>query len=178
MLRNDQNRTHGWDVELTCSQCGTGALPRYEGWSPSLSGYTNVNIQVFAKVACTKCGKRLTGEAGRKLADLFDNLEITAENRNIITGFITRLFLVPAVLAFVLFLGAQMDWWGWGLGTVWILLISALAIPVFVFWKNSQIAGLPTRCECGKPHYIFMGTLENNHCYRCFSCGKLLKVRE
>ena len=178
MLRSNQNRSYGWDLELACDQCGFEGLPRYEGWSPGLEAGLGPQVQVYAKVACPKCGRRLTSEAGKKLTDLFRGLEIPVENKRVLTQFVSRLFLVPAGLAFVLFFGMQMDWWTWGMGTLWILIVSAIAIPVIVLARNRNLAGLAMRCECGKPHHIYMGTLDGEHCYRCYSCGRLLKVRE
>src|SRR5574337_225431 len=170
---NTLQKTYGWDVALTCGQCGVTGLPRYEGRSPSLHTNAGANVQVYAKVACPKCGNRLTNEAGRKLTELFSELDIPPANRKLISRFITFLFAAPAGLAFVLFFGMQMDWWGWGLGTVWILAASAIAVPLLVLWRNNRIARLPDRCECGKPHYVFMGALDGGSCYRCFSCGRL-----
>ncbi len=178
MLRSTKNRIYGWDVELTCEGCGSAGLPRYEGWSPDLDSGPDGTIQVYAKLACAKCGRRMTREAGKKLTDLFREVDIPGENRNILTRFITRLFIVPAGLAFLLFFGMQMDWWSWGMGTVWILAVSAITIPVIVLLRNRQLAQLPNRCECGKAHYVYMGTLSGEQCFRCFSCGRLLKVRE
>jgi DNA-directed RNA polymerase subunit RPC12/RpoP len=175
---NRLQKTHGWDVELTCGQCGATTVPRFEGWSPALSTNLGPHVQVYAKVACPKCGSRLTDQAGRELTELFRDLDIPPKNKSVITQFVTRLFLIPAGLAFVIFFGMQMDWWGWGLGTVWVLLVSAVAVPLLVLSRNRQIAALPGRCECGKPHYVFMGTLDGSYCYRCFSCGRLMKLRE
>jgi hypothetical protein len=178
MFRADLNRSYGWDVELSCSHCTFSGLPRYEGRSPSLNTNNARNVVIHAKLACPQCGSRLTSEAGRKLIALFGDMDISERNRKILVRFITRLFLVPAVLAFVLFFGMQMDWWRWGLGTLWVLLVSVATIPLVAYLKKKELAGLPMECECGKPHYIFMGSIDNNHCFRCFSCGRLLKVRE
>jgi hypothetical protein len=178
MLRSSQDRNYGWDVELTCPQCGTSGLPRYEGWSPSLESNSGAHVQVYAKIACPKCGRRLTDEAAKKLVQLFSARDIPAENKKLISRFIARLFLVPAGLAFVLFFGMQMDWWNWGLGTVWILIVSAIAVPMIVLARNRRIAELPNHCACGNAHYVFMGTIDSSHCYRCFSCGQLMKLRE
>jgi ribosomal protein S27E len=177
MLRRSQNRIYGWDVELTCEQCGFAGVPRYEGWSPGLDSGLGENVRVYAKVACPSCGRRLTKEAGKRLIALFRGLDIPAENRRVLSRFILRLFLVPAGLAFVLFFGMQMDWWNWGMGTVWILVVSAIAIPPLVLVRNRRLADLPTRCDCGKAQYVFMGALEGEHCYRCYSCGRLMKLR-
>ncbi len=178
MLRNHKNRTYGWDVELPCSKCKASGLPRYEGWSPSLTTSGVGAVQVYAKVACPQCGKRLTDEAAQKLAALFRDLDIPAANKQVIGKFIQRLFLVPAGLAFILFFGMQMDWWSWGLGTIGILIVSAIALPLILVSRNKQLAQFPKHCECGKPHQVFMGSLDDAACYRCFSCGRLMKIRE
>jgi hypothetical protein len=171
-------KNYGWDVDLTCTKCRFSGLPRYEGWSENLQTGIGGNVTIFAKVACPQCGRRLTDEAGRKLADLFEGVGIGDQNRKILTRFIAGLFSVPFVLAFVLMFGVQMDWWGWGLGTVWVLLASALSIPLLVMMKAKRIGELSLRCACGKPHYVYMGSLDNEQCYRCYSCRQLLKVRD
>jgi hypothetical protein len=171
-------KTYGWDVELTCSQCKFSGQPRYEGWSPSLKTGIAGNVTVYAKVACPQCGRRLTGEAGGKLVDLFRDVDVPAQNKRIANWFIAGLILVPFALAFVLFFGMQMDWWGWGLGTVWVLVVSAVAIPVLVVLKNNRVGELSLQCDCGRPHYVYMGSLDGAYCYRCFSCGRLLKLQE
>ncbi len=174
----DRGANYGWDVELSCSQCGFSGKPRYEGWSRSLKANTAENATIYAKLACPKCGRRLTDEAGRKLVDLFRNVDLPDQNKKIISRFIATLILVPVALAFVLFFGMQMDWWGWGFGTVWILLVSAVSLPLLIILKNKRVAALPLECACGKPHYVCMGLLDDTHCHRCFSCGRLLRLRE
>jgi hypothetical protein len=171
-------KTHGWDAELTCGKCGASGKPRYEGRSPSLNAGIGPGVTIYAKLACPQCGRRLTEEARRKLVDLFRDAAIPEQNRKVLRNFIAGLILVPFTLAFVLFFGSQMGWWGWGLGTVWVLLISAVSIPLLVMHKNNRIARLPFQCDCGDPHYVFMGLLDDTQCYRCFSCGRLLRVRE
>ncbi len=178
MLRSNTNRTYGWDVDLTCRRCGFSGLPRYEGWSTGLETGLGARVQVYAKLACPKCGSRLTAEAAEQLGTLFRDTDIPAQNKKVLTQFILRLFLVPAGLAFVLFFGMQMDWWNWGMGTLWILIISAIAIPVIVLARNRALAGIPGQCTCGNAHYVYMGALEGEHCFRCYSCFRLLKIRE
>ncbi len=53
-----------------------------------------------------------------------------------------------------------------------------LLLPPAIFWFNWQIHGARHRCECGQPAYVFMGLLERSYCYRCSTCGKLLRVRD
>lgn len=175
---SQRQKTYGWDLELTCSRCKHAGLPRYEGWSQSLQTNAGGGVQVYAKVACPKCGSRLTDEAGNKLLDLFSDVEIPQRNSKIMKQFIAGVILVPFTLAFVLQFGTQMDWWGWGLGTVWILVVSAVAIPLLVLRKKKSIAKLEKTCACGKPHQVFLGSLDDADCYRCFSCGRLMKLRE
>ncbi len=173
-----KQKTYGWDLELTCTRCRNTGLPRYEGWSQNLQTNTGAGVRVYAKVACPKCGNRLTNEAGSKLVDIFRSIELPEKNKKIMKTFIAGIILVPFVLAFVLLFGTQMDWWGWGLGTVWILVVSAVAIPLLVLQKNKEIGKLAGSCGCGKPHQVFLGSLDDADCYRCFSCGRLMKLRE
>lgn len=163
---------------MTCGRCKYHGKPRYEGWSPNLTTELGSNVTIYAKVACPECGRRLTEEAGSKFVALFKDVAVSGRNRKILRSFIANLILVPAVLAFLLFFGMQMGWWGWGLGTVWILMASVVSIPLLVYVKNNQVAGLALQCGCGDPHPVYMGLLEDSFCYRCFSCGRLLKLRE
>ena len=169
---------YGWSVELTCAHCNFSGLPRYEGWSPGLTAESDSGPTIHAKLACPKCGNRLTGEAGRKLASLFKDVAIPEQNDKIIKSFIGGLITFPVALAGLYFMGMQMDWWRWGFGTVLLLAASAAYIPALVIVRNWRIAGLRTRCECGDPTYVFHGLLERTSCYRCASCGRLLRLRD
>ena len=171
-------KIHGWGLELTCGQCKFSGLPRYEGWSPELSHENDNGPAVFAKLACPKCGNRLTAEAGRKLAELFKNVAVPAENEKIVKSFISGLLIFPGALAFLYFFGVQMDWWPWGLGSIWLLLASTVFIPLLVLVTNYRIARLRDRCECGAPMYIYHGLLGRTYCFRCSSCGRLLRLRD
>jgi DNA-directed RNA polymerase subunit RPC12/RpoP len=131
---------------------------------------------IYAKVACPKCGQRLTDEAGRKLVELFKDVSIPEENGTIIKQFIAGLILVPFALAFVLLVGAQMDWWGYSAFV--FLAVSAVFIQPLIMLMNYRIAMLRSRCDCGEPVYLFMGMLGRTYCYRCSSCGRLLRLRD
>ena len=170
--------THGWSVELTCSQCGRSGLPRYEGWMADVKEGGFDSPTVYAKLACPECGRRLSDEAGRNLTALFGELAVPAGNESIVQGFIAGLILVPVLLAALFIIGMQMDWWDWEYGAVSVLLISAASIPVLVMIRNYRIALLRERCDCGKPSYLFMGLLGRTACYRCSSCGNLLRLRD
>ncbi len=168
--------THGWDVELICSQCAQRGHPRYEGWSPDLTVSVGGNPTIYAKLACTKCGRRLTEEAGRKLVELFKDVVIPEQNGKIIKAFIAELIIVPFVFAALLFVGVYLGWWGYSAFA--ILALSALFIQPLVMRMNYKVAMLRSQCACGQPNYIFMGLLGRTYCYRCSSCGRLLRLRD
>ena len=168
--------THGWNVELTCTQCALSGQPRYEGWSPDLTLNVSGHPTIYAKLACPKCGRRLTDEAGRKLVELFKDVAIPEQNGKIITTFIAGLIIVPFVFAVLLFVGVQFGWWGYSAFV--ILALSAAFIQPLVMRMNYRIAMLRSWCACGQPNYIFMGLLGRTYCYRCSSCGSLLRMRD
>ena len=167
---------HGWNVELTCTQCALSGQPRYEGWSPDLTANVSGHPTIYAKLACPKCGRRLTDEAGRKLVELFKDVAILEQNEKIIKTFIADLIIVPLVFAALLFVGVQFGWWGYSAFA--ILALSAAFIQPLVMRMNYRIAMMRSRCACGQPNYIFMGLLGRTYCYRCTSCGRLLKLRD
>ena len=168
--------THGWDVELTCTQCAQSGKPRYEGWSPDLTLRVSGHPTIYAKLACPKCGRRLTEEAGRKLAEVFKDVAIPEQNGKIIKAFIAGLIIVPFVFAALLFVGVQFGWWGYSAFA--ILALSAVFIQPLVMRMNYRIAMLRSQCACGQPNYIFMGLLGRTYCYRCSSCGRLLRLHD
>jgi len=166
---------YGWSVELRCDACGFQGLPRYEGklQAPAPVGDRPA---IYAKVTCSKCGNRLIDAAGRKLTELFRDTAVPEENKIIIKKFILGLFLIPLAFALLLVAGVQQGWWSYSAFA--ILLLSALFIPVTVVHMNYRIAMLRSRCECGNPAYVLMGLLDRMYCYRCSSCGRLLRLRD
>jgi hypothetical protein len=168
--------THGWGAELTCAQCAFNGLPRYEGWSPNLTVNISGRPTIYAKLACAKCGRRLTDEAGKKLVELFKDVAIPKQNVNIIKEFIAELIIVPFAFAALLFVGVQFGWWGYSAFA--ILAVSAAFIQPLVMRMNYRIALLRSRCDCGHSNYLFMGLLGRTYCYRCSSCGRKLRLRD
>jgi ribosomal protein S27E len=174
--RSAITHTHGWNVELSCSQCGFRGLPRYEGWIKNGVMHAGDKPTISVKIACRQCGRRLTDEAGGKLVELFNDVTIPEENRKIIKEFIAGIFLVPVLFALLLFAGTRMGWWGYSAFV--ILALSAAVIQPLVMLMNYRIALLRKRCDCGRPDYVFMGLLGRTYCYRCSSCGSLLRLRD
>lgn len=173
--RSVVSQSYGWNIALACGQCKTSVMPRYEGRSQHMSPGAG-DATVFAKLACPACGQRLIDEPVRKLAELFPEVAISAQNHRIIREFIAGLVIVPVTFAFLLFMGLQMGWWGnhaFGL-----LALSAAVIPLLVMLKNYRIALLRSVCECKKPEYLFLGILQGTNCYCCSSCGRLLRLQE
>ena len=168
--------THGWNLELTCPHCGHRGLPRYEGWMPDIAENAGDRPTIYAKVACTRCNGRLHDEAGRKVAELFPEVQVPEQNAAILKAFILGLFIVPSLFAGMLFLGVQMGWWRYSAFA--ILALSAVFIQPLVMRMRYQIALLRSRCDCGQPNYVFLGLLGRTSCYCCSTCGRLLRLRD
>jgi ribosomal protein S27E len=169
-------QTHGWNIELQCPQCGLAGLPRYEGWMQNIAMNSGDKPTIYAKVACSRCGKSLRDEAGGKLFALFTGVAVPAQNAGVIRDFILGLFIVPLVFAAMLFLGVQKGWWSYSAFVV--LALSAVLIQPLVMLMRYRIAMLRSRCDCGDPNYVFLGHLGRTDCYRCSSCGRMLRLRD
>jgi hypothetical protein len=150
-------------------------MPRYEGWSAHMAPGAG-DATIVAKLACSVCGQRLIDEPVRELANLFAGVPLSAQNQRIIKEFIAGLVIVPVTFAFVLFVGLQMGLWG--NNAFGLLLLSAAVIPLLVMVKNYRIAMLRSSCDCKKPAYQYLGTLQGTCCYCCSSCGRLLRLQE
>ncbi len=174
--RERLEHTHGWAVPLTCTHCGHEGLPRYDGWTPSMAVRFGGRPTVYANVFCEKCGEALKEEAGGKLVDLFAEQATDARSQRLLWNMVGALFVVPLLFAALIGLGVWNGWWG---GWVFSLLaLLAFFLGPAVMWVNCRIHSIRHECECGNPNYLFMGLLGRSYCYRCSSCGKLLRLRD
>ena len=167
---------HGWQVELECSQCGHVGLPKCDGWTPSNVIRLGDKPTIYANVTCPECGKSLKDEAGHKLVELFSGVVTSAQNKRLLYGFVLVALVLPLILFAVLYTGFVVGWWG-NLAFVWLNLVWILATPAILVF-NYKVASIRFICECGKPHYLFMGLLGRSCCYRCSTCGRLLRLRD
>ena len=160
---------YGWEVELTCPDCGHTGLPRHEGWEPNSAINFGNTPTMFARVACESCGRDVHPVAGDKLRVMFSEITVPKANRRLIVWFVVAVILLvtlPMVAQFVLRPGFHVASFG-----------AILVLPlIFVF--NYRVASMRRRCPCGTPKYIFMGLLGRFYCYRCSSCGNLLRLRD
>lgn len=171
LLQNYQKamqREHGWEVELTCPDCGCTTRPLYEDWdSKSAINFGNTPT-IFACVACAECGRALRSVAGERLVAMFSDIAVPRANKRLIAWFV-----VVAVLAVLLPLAAQFVLRP-SFNVTWIGPV--LAGPMILVF-NYRMASITRRCPCGTPKYLFMGLLGRSGCYRCSSCGRLLRLR-
>ncbi|MDY0165578.1 MAG: hypothetical protein RBS80_03495 [Thermoguttaceae bacterium] len=107
---------------------------------------------------------------------MFADVPTPARNRRRILMFLALLIGLPMLLSVAVWAGVQHGWWGNAVYTALAVLPPAL-VPA-IFWFNWRIHGIRHRCECGKPVFLFMGMLGQSYCYRCSSCGKLLRLRD
>jgi hypothetical protein len=167
---------HGWEVQLLCPICGYRGLPDYGGWTASAALNFADQPTIFANVTCQKCGQDLKQEAGEKLVEMFTGVPTPTLNRQLLLTFIGLMVGVPMITFAAIWAGIQLGWWGNVAYTV-LAGLSLLLLPA-MFWFNWQIHGIRHRCECGNPDYLFMGMLGRSSCYRCSSCGRLLRLRD
>ena len=167
--RRGVQHEHGWELELTCPACGHTAPPHYEGWKPNKAINFGSTATVFALLSCAECGHGLREVAGRELVALFSDVTVPKVNRRLIAYFtvaVVLLVLLPIVAQYLFRPSFH-------IGSYGILLVLPL---IFVF--NYRVASLRMRCSCDTPKYLFMGLLGRSYCYRCSTCGRLLRLRD
>ncbi len=174
--RETMQHQHGWQVELECSKCAWSGIPVYNGWKPGLAMNFGQKPTIYADLNCPECGSELKNEAGKKLVELFTEISITGINKRLLIGFIAILIGLLSILGVGIYVGIHFGWWGRSAFTG-LALLPALIGPMIIYF-NYKIASIRKNCQCGKPDYIFMGLLGRTSCYRCSSCGKLLRVRD
>lgn len=168
----DLRHTHGWDVELACPACGTVAVPVFGGWTPSGAIRFGNAPTIYADLRCPNCGARQDDPAGAKLVELFARVEVPAANKRLMTAFIALIVSFEVAGTIFILLG------GWrALGGALVRAPLLLLAPTLL-WFNRRIASIRSRCECGRPDHKFMGLLGRSYCYRCSSCGRLLRLRD
>ena len=172
--RERMQHQHGWEVELKCLSCGTTGIPTFNGWTPDMSMNFGNAPTIYGILHCSTCGADLKGAAREKLPELFADVTVPARNRRLMLGFVLFFigfvaFLVAGVFLFIVV--------GWKISAFLMPPLMILAAGAR-FWFNYQIASMRYQCECGNPAYKFMGLLGRSYCYRCSSCGKLLRLRD
>ena len=168
--------SHGWDVELQCNHCGWTGVPLYNGWIPSTAMNFEVKPTIYANLRCPECGKDLKEEAGTKLVELFKDVELDKRNKAVLAWFILALVGIPAIIFGFITAGVKTGLWGNEAYTALTFLPILIAPAILLL--NYNIGLIRHECECGGAGYIFMGMLGRAYCYRCSSCGKLLKIRD
>jgi len=167
---------HGWEVELECSKCGHYGIPAYDGWRSSRALSLGNTPQIYAKVSCAECGNGLKHEAGQKVVELFSEIAVPSKNKIFIAWFVACTVGIPLVLTALIYLGVRFGLWGWQSFTILSFMVILIG-PAIMFF-NYKISSMRRACECGTPAYIFMGLLGRSSCFRCSSCGRLLRMRD
>jgi hypothetical protein len=175
-LRGSLEHEHGWEVPVECPVCGHGDVPLYEGWTPSRAIRFGNRATMFARLRCAKCHSDLKDAAGRTLIQLFSEQPIPQSNQRILRGYVAF-----AIVALLICVG----------GIAWIafarpgnrLFLAMIMAPVVLLRPlgmalNYAIAAHRRHCDCGAPAWKFMGLLGRTYCYRCSTCGKLLRLRD
>ena len=148
-------------------------MPDFSGWTPDRTIRFGNAPTVVANLSCDQCGIGLQKVAGDKLVELFRDLRIDAANRWLIVGFtIYTLVLLTVLLWIALKFPAARKW-----ESAFALGHLVLIHPVIRLF-NARVSSLHHRCECGNPNYKFMGLLGRSYCFRCSTCGRLLRLRD
>lgn len=167
---------HAWEVELNCPACGVTAVPVFHGWTPSYAINVGNTPTIYANLTCPRCGADLRGTAGKKLVERFADESIPPRNRQVLIRFLAISLGIPLLATAGLFIGVWAGWWGYGAFVI-LTPLCLVSLP-FIRWLNWQVASLRYQCECGQPAYKFMGMLGRSYCYRCSTCGRLLRLRD
>ena len=122
---------------------------------------------IYANLECPKCGEEMKEVAGEKLVALFAEEATPAKFKQMVLLFIVVLAGIPALL-----LVLPRSWWTYAMIPYFLL------IQPMIFLFNWQVHSPRFRCDCGEPAYKFMGLLGRSYCYRCSSCGRLLRLRD
>ncbi len=160
---------HGWEVELTCPECGHTAVPHYGDWEFTRTAHLGDTPTVFALVTCPNCGRDLRGAAGDCLVATFSDVAVPQGNKRLVVYFamaVTVITTVPIAVQLALKPGFHVASFG------------AILVMPLIFTFNYAVAATRRRCPCGQPRYIFMGLLGRSYCYRCATCGRLLRLRD
>ncbi len=131
---------------------------------------------MFAKIFCTNCGSDLRKEAGQQLVSMFAGVAVPPANRRLIAWFVGMMIGLPLFAVGFVLAGIQAGWWNYSAFRV--LIVLPLMVAPANLWFNYRVASMRRQCSCGKANYIFMGLLGRSYCYRCASCGSLLRLRD
>lgn len=176
--RERMQHQHRWEVELHCPACGIVAAPVCRGWTSRHAVGFDHTPTIYADLDCPECGAVLKDVAGRKLVELFADVLIPARNRRLMSAFTALMLCILSVLLIGAFLSFFSGWRIIGAGLIQIPLLFLPLLAPTIMWFNWQIASIRCRCVCGPPAYKFMGLLGRSYCYRCSSCGRLLRLRD
>jgi hypothetical protein len=174
--RDRVRHEHGWQVELKCSHCGHTAVPKYKGWTPSSAIHFGDRPTMYANLSCTNCGSDLRKESSEQLVSMFAGVAVPPANRRLIAWFIGMMIGLPLFAVGFVFAGIQIGWWDFRAFRA--LIVLPLLVAPANLWFNYQVASMRQQCDCGKANYTFMGLLGRSYCYRCASCGNLLRLRD
>jgi hypothetical protein len=152
---------------------GLVAVPTFRGWTPTTAINFGDKPTIFADLECPRCARDLTEPAGAALVAHFSEVSTSRRSLTLLAAFLAVIltFQLAGVAAF-LFLPLYRG-----------VLIFLMPIPLsllgpLILYFNWQIASIRYQCACGTPAYKFMGLLGRSYCYRCSTCGRLLRIRD
>lgn len=169
MFSSTLRHENGWGVALTCQQCGFEGNPVFLGWTPSRAIHFGNTATIFANLSCPQCSANLRNAAALKLPELFAGIPIPKANKRITAYFLLGIGVLLSVRFWLLRVYP---------GSQWPNAIPFLALGPVILTFTWSVHKLRHRCACGTPNYLFMGLLGRSYCYRCSTCGNLLRLRD
>ena len=170
MLNERRQLQHGWEVDLPCPKCGIVAIPVFNGWTPNQKVGFGKTSTICANLNCPRCDADLKEVAGEKLAELFVNVSVPPRNRNAILGY------VLLSIALLVCLGG--NFWMRQPAFAWLYPVIVVMFTSSRYWFTRYVHSARYQCDCGNPCHKFMGMLGRSYCFRCSSCGRLLRIRD
>lgn len=175
-LRGSLEHQHGWETPVVCSVCGHCGVPDYDGWSPSRAIRLGSRATIYARLQCTKCHSDLKPAAGESLVELFTEQPIPESNQRLLRGYVgyailASLFSVGCIVWFALAQPGNRLYF-------FIAMAPLMLLRPIGMGLNYAVAAHRRHCECGAPAWKFMGLLGRTYCYRCTTCGRLLRLRD
>ena len=165
---------YGWDAELECLKCKHIGKPKIyalkQGRIPRAKKLPVIHVTLH----CLECGQELQREAESEIVKLFSNIHISEKNTKLIIWnricAVCLSFLLLLCLYFSIFTDLPIRQ-----TFPFFVLISVINIVIVKYFVY-QFTLLKKTCDCGSTKLVFMGSLAQSCCFRCASCGTLVKV--
>jgi len=165
---------YGWDCELECLKCKHIGQPKIYALKQGKILRAKKIPVLHMTLHCLACGQDLQREAESEIVKLFSDIHISKKNAKLITWnricSVCLSFLLLLCLYFSMFTDFPIR------QTFPSFVLISLVFIVVVKYFVYQFTLLKKACACGSTKLVFMGSLGQSYCFRCASCGTLVKI--